>query len=304
MKNAVFTLAVLALMATPALAQPAVVCESDGSFRECRLEGVGVGTLVRQMSDAACIEGQTWGYRDGRIWVDKGCRASFALTNRVGSAPLDTRVVCESRDNGLTRCAANTAAGVQIARRISDSGCEFGRDWGYDRDGIWVTNGCRAEFSVSSSRIVAVPSVPATSLATQTLLCESNRDARNHCRADTSMGVLLTRQISDSPCSLNRTWGFDDDGVWVTAGCRAEFTTVDARFRGTMVSSVGRTAPTLVCESENNGHKHCRADTRFGVTMLRQISDTRCERNRTWGVDDVGVWVTGGCRAEFVLERR
>ncbi|HUP45587.1 MAG TPA: DUF3011 domain-containing protein [Thermoanaerobaculia bacterium] len=370
------TLAVLAFTAVPAVAQTTVLCESDGKYRECRLEGVGVATLTTQLSDSQCIEGQTWGYRDGRIWVDRGCRGQFAMTGRVASAPLDTRITCES-DGQLSRCRADTAAGVQLVRRISDAGCEFGRDWGYDRDGIWVTNGCRAEFAVTSSRLAVAPP-PATSVVTcesrdnkrtncradtrygvelrrqisdarcirnntwgvldngiwvsggcrgefavggdryattanlppstvvsNTFLCESIDGRRNHCRADTTFGALLSRQLSDVNCRFGTNWGIDANGVWVTSGCRGEFATGDARLvRTGMISSAPGVVPTLICESVNNEHQHCRADTRFGVTMLRQLSDARCERDRSWGVDDVGVWVTNGCRAEFVLERR
>ena len=299
--------AVLAFMALPAVAQSTVICESsDGGYRECRLEGKGVATLTRQMSDRNCIEGQTWGYRDGKIWVDKGCRAQFALTNRIVSAPLDSRLVCESENNRLVRCSTSTAAGVQLIRRMSDASCEFGKDWGYDRDGIWVSNGCRAEFAVSGGPGPVGISSPPVFLAaypTQTFVCESINGRRNHCRADTNMGVLLTRQSSDSTCEYGVTWGIDQNGVWVTRGCRAEFMTGDSRVaRGGMISSA--TPATLVCESENGEHKHCRADTRYGISLLRQLSDKRCEKGRTWGVDDAGVWVTNGCRAEFVLDRR
>ena len=309
MKYMFLTLAVLAFTAVPADAQSTVVCESlDGKYRECRLEGVGVATLTRQLSDTNCIEGQSWGYRNGRIWVDQGCRAQFALTSRAASAPLDTRVVCESLDGKLNRCATATAAGVQMVRRISDSGCEFGRDWGYDRTGIWVTNGCRAEFAVTSSQYAAAP------LATgmNSIVCESIDGRRNHCRADTAYGALLTRQMSDSACLYNSSWGIDQNGVWVTSGCRGEFALGDARMVRAgistmtpgMISSAPALPATIVCESVNNGHQHCRADTRFGVTMLRQLSDAECRRDRSWGVDDVGIWVTNGCRAEFVLDRR
>ncbi|MBK7600121.1 MAG: DUF3011 domain-containing protein [Acidobacteria bacterium] len=38
--------------------------------------------LVRQRSDAACIQGRTWGFDRRRIWVDRGCRADFIVGNR------------------------------------------------------------------------------------------------------------------------------------------------------------------------------------------------------------------------------
>lgn len=35
--------------------------------------------LERQDSRTQCVEGDTWGYDNNRIWVDKGCRGSFRL---------------------------------------------------------------------------------------------------------------------------------------------------------------------------------------------------------------------------------
>ena len=33
----------------------------------------------------------------------------------------------------------------------------------------------------------------------------------------------MTRQIGGSPCNQGSTWGFDQSGIWVDRGCRAEF---------------------------------------------------------------------------------
>ena len=301
MRNAFLALAVLAFTALPAAAQSTVLCESlDGKYRECRLDGVGIATLARQVSDNACIEGQTWGYRDGRIWVDRGCRAQFTLTSRLATGPLDSSITCESLDGRISRCIAETGGGVRLLRRISDSGCVFGTDWGYDVNGIWVNNGCRAEFAVTSTRLATH-----TTMGGNSFLCESIDGRRAHCRAETDRGAILTRQLSDTACRYGRTWGIDESGVWVDSGCRGEFALGTATLVGTgMISSAPAAAPTLLCESLDGQHRHCRADTRFGVSMIRQISDAKCERDRTWGVDDVGVWVTNGCRAEFVLDRR
>jgi hypothetical protein len=55
------------------------------------------------------------------------------------------------------------------------------------------------------------------------ITCSSNDGRRNYCAADTRGGVIMSRQISGSPCRLNSTWGFDNRGIWVDQGCRAEF---------------------------------------------------------------------------------
>jgi hypothetical protein len=33
----------------------------------------------------------------------------------------------------------------------------------------------------------------------------------------------MVRQLSGSPCQQNYSWGFDDRGIWVDHGCRADF---------------------------------------------------------------------------------
>ncbi len=55
------------------------------------------------------------------------------------------------------------------------------------------------------------------------LRCSSENGRRTYCEADTRGGALLVRQLSDRPCRLNETWGFDARGIWVDRGCRGEF---------------------------------------------------------------------------------
>jgi hypothetical protein len=56
-----------------------------------------------------------------------------------------------------------------------------------------------------------------------TLICSSTSGSRTYCDADTSRGVRRVRQIGDVRCIEGYTWGFDEKGVWVDRGCRAEF---------------------------------------------------------------------------------
>jgi len=52
------------------------------------------------------------------------------------------------------------------------------------------------------------------------------------------------------------------------------------------------------CESRDGRTSRC--NTYGGdAQLVRQLSDSACIRNRTWGVDYQGLWVSGGCRAEF-----
>lgn len=57
----------------------------------------------------------------------------------------------------------------------------------------------------------------------QYINCSSVNNRYTHCRAYTENQVRLVRQLSSNDCLEGRTWGYDDQGVWVDRGCRAEF---------------------------------------------------------------------------------
>lgn len=55
------------------------------------------------------------------------------------------------------------------------------------------------------------------------------------------------------------------------------------------------------CESRDYRQVYCGIDSRRGVEIVNQLSDTACIEGRTWGWDRRGVWVSGGCRGEFAV---
>jgi hypothetical protein len=46
---------------------------------------------------------------------------------------------------------------------------------------------------------------------------------RNYCSVGNYRNIRLVKKRSDAACDLNRTYGFDRNGIWVDRGCRAEF---------------------------------------------------------------------------------
>jgi hypothetical protein len=54
---------------------------------------------------------------------------------------------CESEDGRERHCAA-TLRGAALQQQLSRAPCVQGRNWRWDRDGIWVKDGCRAEFTI------------------------------------------------------------------------------------------------------------------------------------------------------------
>jgi hypothetical protein len=140
-----------------------------------------------------------------------------------------------------------------------------------------------------------------------TFRCES-RDRRTTRCPTRGYRVQLIRQFSDMACVRGRTWGQDGYGVWVTNGCRGLFA-FDNRGNGWGNNGWGnngyRGNDFVRCESRDNRSRTCAMSVgrNNGIRLVRQLSDTPCIEGRNWGVSRNGVWVSGGCRAEFVVSR-
>ncbi|HEV2606541.1 MAG TPA: DUF3011 domain-containing protein [Xanthomonadaceae bacterium] len=202
-------------------------------------------------------------------------------------------VVCKSSGYQQNYCDVDTRGGVTLTRRLSDSACVEGRTWGADRRGIWVTQGCQAEFTLGDH------------YGGQGIRCVSNDYRQNYCRIDSRGGVRLVRQISNSACIRGRSWGYDSSGVWVSNGCEADFAVGYGPGDGPgPVYSPGPgyiEARVVRCESINGRTQRCNLDTRGGVRLANQLSNSGCYDGRTWGWDHDGIWVSNGCRADFAV---
>ena len=54
--------------------------------------------------------------------------------------------------------------------------------------------------------------------------CESHDQDRNTCEADLrGYRLVNVHEISDADCDIGRNFGYNNRGVWVDKGCRAEF---------------------------------------------------------------------------------
>jgi hypothetical protein len=221
----------------------------------------------------------------------------FALGFLVSVPLMADTVTCESEDNRQKECAMDTSGSVRIVRQLSDTTCVEGVNWGRNRQSIWVKNGCRAVFESSGgysgagSRSGGYGSSAGLPMR---VTCESVDNRLKQCTMDTSGGVRIVRQLSDTRCVEGSNWGRSGQSIWVKNGCRAEFESSGYGYG----SSAG--LPTRVaCESVDNRLKECTMDTRNGVRIVRQLSDTRCVEGANWGRNRQSIWVKNGCRAEF-----
>ena len=281
-----------------------IKCSSDnGSRNWCNADTRGGVRLNRQISGSPCTQGQTWGWENRGIWVDRGCRAEFIIGagGNWGGNNSGQTITCSSDNGGRNYCNVNTSGGVRLVQQRSGSPCTQGQTWGWDNRGIWVDRGCRADFVVGSGGNWGGGGGGGQ---TQTITCSSDDGRRNFCNVDTRGGVQMTRQRSGSPCTQGQTWGWDNRGIWVDRGCRADFVVGRGNWGSGPTGNLNPGGPrpgTITCSSNDGRRNWCSIPNvnPNNVVMTRQISGTRCSRGDTWGVDARGLWVDRGCRAEF-----
>jgi hypothetical protein len=147
-----------------------VRCASEGySYNMCQVD-TGRGSrvsLVRQISKTPCVEGRTWGFNRAGVWVNGGCEGVFRVQRRwAGGSPgpgpgpgpwqpgpgWDTTINlrCASEGYSYNLCQVDTGRGgrVFVSRQISKTRCVDGRNWGWNRAGVWVNGGCEAVFTI------------------------------------------------------------------------------------------------------------------------------------------------------------
>jgi hypothetical protein len=141
------------------------------------------------------------------------------------------RVTCESQKGRHNYCPVDTRGRVRIERQLSNAPCREYDTWGVDGDGggVWVGDGCRAVFVVEPRKAETYGKHGRG--RRDVITCESPRGRHQYCPTNAYGRIRLERQLSDAPCREYDTWGSDDDGngVWVSDGCRAEFSVGEGR---------------------------------------------------------------------------
>jgi Protein of unknown function (DUF3011) len=187
------------------------------------------------------------------------CTATATLVTFLPTfLAAQTVVRCDSHGTRKV-CPANTQGGVSLRYQYSDEGCWQNNTWGFTAEGIWVSNGCKADFTVgavpppkpqaekdssgdalaglligalagvaigaavSNSNRPAPPPDPGYDGYPRQVRCESNRMDYVRCNVGRVRYAELSRQYSGSPCIYGQTWGYRRDSLWVDRGCRADF---------------------------------------------------------------------------------
>lgn len=199
------------------------------------------------------------------------------------AAGASTVIRCESVNEQWRSCPADTRGGVRLVLQLSPHGCWEGDTWGYDRNRIWVTRGCRAEFRIGD------PGGP-------------SGDAAAAVAGAVVLGLIVAAIAShdddhDRYRYRDRYESYYDgyyDGRY------------DPRYDDRYPGNWGAPSYRFTCQSRDDRFTVCPSGAIRGrghVEVVRQLSRTPCRYGYSWGVDRNRVWVNHGCRAEFGVFR-
>lgn len=215
------------------------------------------------------------------VWI-----ATSAPEGAFAATPATVR--CESSSRETVHCKADTRGGVTLKRQLSRAGCWYDETWGFDSRSIWVSNGCRADFSLGQHGSGSSSQSKPGAASGQGL---SGGDV-----AAGAAAALVVGAIAAAAIASNRNRDDDDDRNHYD--CRRR----DQRGRCLDGGVDPWNRDQLVrCESPGYKERYCRVNTRRGVELYRQISKTRCRYRSNWGYDRKGIWVDKGCAADFVI---
>jgi hypothetical protein len=71
----------------------------------------------------------------------------------TAQAPRAIVISCASKIGERQVCPSDTSRGVVLARSYGESACLLGKTWGYDDKGVWVADGCAADFLVGPGTV-------------------------------------------------------------------------------------------------------------------------------------------------------
>ncbi len=130
----------------------------------------------------------------GTLSNSNDMRGNNARNNNVGSREFSYEAIVSNRYRNNT----NNVSGIR-----------------YDWKGGWSGNGRNNDRGIRGGD---------ERYGVQNIYCASDDGRRHTCPVNTSGSIVrLVSQRSGSNCVQGRTWGFNNTGIWVDRGCRADF---------------------------------------------------------------------------------
>lgn len=205
---------------------------------------------------------------------------------------------CGSSPRSWQHCYADTRYGMRLVRELSRNHCR--NNWGYDAYGVWVANGCQAEFRSDRYQHHWGNEYQREDF----VRCQSFNYRRESCRVGNlhNAEVHLIHQLGRHSCRNN--WGHDNNAIWVKNGCKADFYVYRHRPSwggGDPGYGDPNDSEFLLCESRGGYSQYCNTPSLAEVTLVEVLNHDARECDGNWGYDNRGIWVNNGCRARFEI---
>jgi hypothetical protein len=230
-----------------------------------------------------------------------GLLAVAFLAGRPATAAAQTSTVrCESQQASRVNCAIPFNARVALSRQLSDTPCRENSNWGANGNVLWVSGGCRADFTVTADAVQpSNPTGPGYGTAQaspfQLRVCRAEADRR--LPQYTGNQIQVNPESRSGPVVTIRWRAGTSTGLCEVQndGRLVSFTTDDG---GKSPGEPGGTTR-VTCESKRGDRQQCAVPAGSRIRLARQLSTNPCRPNETYGQASSYIWVDEGCRAEF-----
>jgi hypothetical protein len=233
------------------------------------------------------------------------------ICSPANASAQTTAVRCESVANNRKQCPIAVGVNVVLSKHLSETPCTQGTNWGVGQGFIWVTGGCRAEFTVTGGGTYPPPAQSnENATVNQLRACRTEVDRRlaNYTydqivvadagRQGNVSRVRWRAGSTGGTCAVTSSGRVVDfkitptDGALIPEGG-------DTAGTGQPAPDVGAAPATLTCESRTGGRQECPIAQNGPIKLTRQLSQSPCRLNDTYGTGAGYVWVDKGCRGEF-----
>ena len=237
-----------------------------------------------------------------------GLAALLVLTGTLAMGQNSNLFTCSSNDGQLHSCRVDTDAPIQFVRQRSDAQCVAGQTYGIDRGGVWVTNGCRADFAVGNNN-QAYDQGAYNNDGYHNNGNDRDRDDQGYRDADgnwhrgrhhhndnngtnSQNGPNNNGPYNNGTYSRQGTYQVPyNNGGYVGTGQQ------DIKYYGKFENGVA------TCSArDDQAQTYCSTyGALSNATVIQQ--NGKCVRGRTWDINPDGLWVAGNCSGKFQVQR-
>ena len=232
-----------------------------------------------------------------------GLIALFLVTGALAMAQDNNVVTCSSDDGQLHSCRINSDQPIHFVRQRSDAQCVEGQTYGINRGGVWVTNGCRADFAVGNNYQAGNNGYYNQQGTYNNGQYDHDRDGYRD-----QNGNWHPRHHRDHDNDRDNNGYYSQNGSYNNG----QYDRRGAYNNGGYVGA-GQQHPTVYSGSYKNGKSTCSSQPGTGPIYCQTDgalsnatitkSNGQCQRGQNWDINPDGLWVADGCSGEFQIQR-